>query len=69
MTLSGHRDTSMIKELERTIPIAAASGGVFIGLLTIMADLLGAIGSGNYKHLIIYRNWYSFGCYNNIWIF
>lgn len=46
MTLKGHRDTSLVKELNRYIPTAAAFGGICIGLLTIMADFLGAIGSG-----------------------
>lgn len=46
MTLKGHRETSIVKELNRYIPTAAAFGGICIGLLTIMADFLGAIGSG-----------------------
>lgn len=46
MTLRGHRDTSLVKELNRYIPTAAAFGGMCIGLLTVMADFLGAIGSG-----------------------
>lgn len=46
MTLKGHRDTAIVKELNRYIPTAAAFGGMCIGLLTVMADFLGAIGSG-----------------------
>jgi protein transport protein SEC61 subunit alpha len=46
MTLKGHRDTSLVKELNRYIPTAAAFGGMSIGLLTVMADFMGAIGSG-----------------------
>ena len=44
----GHRDTvqSLKKELNRYIPIAAAFGGMCIGALTIVADFMGAIGSG-----------------------
>jgi hypothetical protein len=44
----GHRDTigSLKKELGRYIPTAAAFGGMAIGALTIVADFLGAIGSG-----------------------
>lgn len=44
----GHRDTvsSLKKELNRYIPTAAAFGGMCIGALTIVADFLGAIGSG-----------------------
>lgn len=36
----------MINVLNKYIPVAAALGGIFIGLLTIIADFLGAIGSG-----------------------
>lgn len=48
MFLQGHRDTvqSLKKELNRYIPIAAAFGGMCIGALTIVADFMGAIGSG-----------------------
>jgi len=46
MVMKGHRDTSLIHELNRYIPAAAAFGGVCIGALTIIADFLGAIGSG-----------------------
>lgn len=44
----GHRDNtqSLKKELNRYIPTAAAFGGMCIGALTIVADFLGAIGSG-----------------------
>ena len=47
-SLQGHRDTvsSLKKELNRYIPTAAAFGGMCIGALTIVADFLGAIGSG-----------------------
>ena len=37
---------SMRSVLENYIPTAAALGGLCIGLLSIVADLLGAIGSG-----------------------
>ena len=43
---SKDRNASIIKELNRFIPPAAAFGGLCIGALTIVADLLGAIGSG-----------------------
>jgi len=46
LVMRGHRDTSMYKELKKIIPTAAALGGLCIGLLSITADLLGAIGSG-----------------------
>jgi len=46
MSMQGHRDTSMYNVLNRYIPTAAAFGGACIGGLTILADFLGAIGSG-----------------------
>lgn len=46
MSIVGKRDSSIIKELNRYIPTAAALGGMIIGLLTIVADFMGAIGSG-----------------------
>jgi len=36
----------MIKYLNRYIPTAAAFGGMAIGLLSVIADFMGAIGSG-----------------------
>jgi len=44
--IKGHRDTATARVLGRYIPIAAALGGVCIGLLTVVADYMGAIGSG-----------------------
>lgn len=38
----------MVKYLSGYIPVAAFCGGVCIGILTIVADILGAIGSGKY---------------------
>lgn len=46
MVMAGHREGSMYKELKRVIPTAAAFGGAILGLLSVAADLLGAIGSG-----------------------
>jgi protein transport protein SEC61 subunit alpha len=46
MSIPGHRDASMEQKLNRYIPIAAAFGGASIGALTVVADFLGAIGSG-----------------------
>nr|XP_044618061.1 protein transport protein Sec61 subunit alpha isoform X5 [Equus asinus] len=46
MVMRGHRDTSMVHELNRYIPTAAAFGGLCIGALSVLADFLGAIGSG-----------------------
>jgi len=46
MVIRGFRDKSVIKVLDRYIPIAAAFGGMCIGALTVVADFMGAIGSG-----------------------
>jgi len=48
MSILGHRDTNVKEVLKRYIPIAATFGGMCIGALTIIADFLGAIGSGTY---------------------
>mmetsp|Transcript_13835 Transcript_13835/g.30121 ORF Transcript_13835/g.30121 Transcript_13835/m.30121 type:complete len:474 (-) Transcript_13835:180-1601(-) len=46
VVMKGHRDTATARVLGRYIPIAAALGGICIGLLTVVADYMGAIGSG-----------------------
>jgi len=46
MIIRGHRNSSVIYVLKRYIPIAAAFGGMCIGALTVVADFMGAIGSG-----------------------
>eukprot|EP00931_Biecheleriopsis_adriatica_P072968 TRINITY_DN47346_c0_g1_i1.p1 TRINITY_DN47346_c0_g1~~TRINITY_DN47346_c0_g1_i1.p1 ORF type:complete len:475 (-),score=111.12 TRINITY_DN47346_c0_g1_i1:68-1492(-) len=46
LMMPGHRDQDLTKVLNRYIPTAAAFGGACIGALTIVADFLGAIGSG-----------------------
>ena len=46
MVIAGHREQSMYKELKRVIPTAAAFGGAVLGLLSVCADLMGALGSG-----------------------
>jgi protein transport protein SEC61 subunit alpha len=46
--LEGIRENeeNIYEQLNRTIPAAATLGGMSIGILTIFADLMGAIGSG-----------------------
>jgi protein transport protein SEC61 subunit alpha len=46
MMVPGYRDSDIPKYLNKYIPIAASFGGACIGALTIVADFLGAIGSG-----------------------
>eukprot|EP00408_Alexandrium_pacificum_P005743 CAMPEP_0171238450 /NCGR_PEP_ID=MMETSP0790-20130122/43479_1 /TAXON_ID=2925 /ORGANISM="Alexandrium catenella, Strain OF101" /LENGTH=472 /DNA_ID=CAMNT_0011704815 /DNA_START=46 /DNA_END=1464 /DNA_ORIENTATION=+ len=46
LMMPGYRDSDLPRVLNRYIPTAAAFGGACIGALTIVADFLGAIGSG-----------------------
>jgi len=60
MLFVGYRDSSIVSVLDKYIPTAAAFGGMCIGMLTIIADFLGAIGSGTGILLavtIIYQYW------------
>lgn len=60
MVMAGHREGSMYKELKRVIPTAAAFGGAILGLLSVMADMMGALGSGTgilMAVTIIYGYW------------
>ena len=65
--LQGHRDTvqSLKKELNRYIPTAAAFGGMCIGALTIIADFMGAIGSGTGHSQLLPAPLSKHGC----WVF
>merc|ERR1712176_1567247 len=46
MMMPGFRESDLPRQLNRYIPTAAAFGGACIALLTIIADFLGAVGSG-----------------------
>lgn len=46
MVMAGHREGSMYKELKRVIPTAALFGGAVLGLLSVAADLSGALAGG-----------------------
>jgi len=46
LTQLGGSDRGLFKRLDRHINIAASLGGICVGVLTIIADFLGAIGSG-----------------------
>ena len=52
--MRGHLETSMIHELNRYIPTAAAFGGLWIGALSVLADFMGAIGYA-FKNLYFER--------------
>lgn len=45
MTLPSYRTESVYSVLNRYIPTAAMLGGITIGLLTVLGDLLNAMGS------------------------
>jgi protein transport protein SEC61 subunit alpha len=68
MVMKGHRSNSLVHELNRYIPTAAAFGGMCIGLLSVFADFAGAIGSGTGILLavtIIYQYYEMFAKENN----
>lgn len=68
LILKGHRNNSVVHELNRYIPAAAAFGGMCIGALTVFADFLGAIGSGTGILLavtIIYQYYEMFEKFNS----
>ncbi|CAI9757121.1 unnamed protein product [Fraxinus pennsylvanica] len=46
MVMPGQQESNLQKELNRYIPTAAAFDDMCIGGLTVLADLIGAIGSG-----------------------
>ena len=46
MMMQGHRESHMRKILNFYIPTAAALGGLCIGALSVLGDMMGAIGSG-----------------------
>uniref|UniRef100_A0A803NU28 Translocon Sec61/SecY plug domain-containing protein n=2 Tax=Cannabis sativa TaxID=3483 RepID=A0A803NU28_CANSA len=63
MIMPGHRESNLRKELNRYIPTAAAFDGMCIGGLTVLANLMGAIGSGTGILLAvttIYQNFETF---------
>ncbi|KAF7308209.1 Protein transport protein Sec61 alpha [Mycena chlorophos] len=41
-----HREGSMYKDFKRVVPLVATLGDAILGLLSVVADLMGAIGSG-----------------------
>jgi protein transport protein SEC61 subunit alpha len=68
LVLKGHRNNSVVHELNRYIPAAAAFGGMCIGALTVVADFMGAIGSGTGILLavtIIYQYYEMFEKFNS----
>lgn len=62
--IQGSQKSSMSKILNKYIPTAAVVGGMCIGILTIVADLLGAIGSGNFSSQLRHRT--SVGCQHHL---
>lgn len=74
MMMRGHRETSMIKELNRYIPTAAAFGGLCIGALSVTADFIGWFFTCKHFKISILRcNWKWYRnparCYNHLPVF
>jgi hypothetical protein len=69
MILPGHRTAGLKKELGRYIPIAATFGGMCVGILTVLADFMGVIGSGNFILVKKFRNRYIACCQHHLWVF
>jgi len=53
MVMRGHREKSLVHELNRYIPTAAAFGGLCIGALSVMADFMGKWSSVT---IVMYHN-------------
>lgn len=53
MVMRGHREKSMIHELNRYIPTAAAFGGLCIGALSVMADFMGKSPRSTPHHNVV----------------
>ena len=45
LTLPNYKEKSNIAKLEEVVPVAAQLGGVIIGFLTVVGDLLNVAGS------------------------
>ena len=46
LTIRGFRDSSLIQVLDRYVPPAASTGGLVLGIIVAISDLLGSVGSG-----------------------
>jgi protein transport protein SEC61 subunit alpha len=46
LSIAGYRDSSIYKELNRVIPSAATFGGATLAIISVSADIFGAIGTG-----------------------
>ncbi|CAI8007568.1 Protein transport protein Sec61 subunit alpha isoform 2 [Geodia barretti] len=61
MVMRGHREQSMVHELNRYIPTAAAFGGLCIGALSVLADFMGMVGTNTnalYCDVLICRSYW-----------
>lgn len=72
MTIIGYRQESTVKVLYKYIPLAAWTGGFAIGIITVISEILGAIGSGTGILLAVgtifgyYENWVKEGMNENV---
>lgn len=46
ISIMGHREVSVVKDLKKIIPVAASVGGALVGLIVFSSDLLGSFGNG-----------------------
>jgi preprotein translocase subunit SecY len=53
MVMRGHREQSMVHELNRYIPTAAAFGGLCIGALSVLADFMGMDRANTQMHFTV----------------
>merc|ERR1719295_84870 len=53
LVIRGHREQATHEVLQRYIPTAALLGGAIVALLTVVADLIGTIGSGGSILLVV----------------
>lgn len=46
LVIAGHREGSMVRELKKVLPTAAASGAALLAALAVVGDVLGVYGGG-----------------------
>ena len=68
MVMAGHHEALMYEELKRVDPTAAAVGGAILGLLSVIVELMGALGNGTgilmAVNIIYSCKFYSNSCLN-----
>jgi protein transport protein SEC61 subunit alpha len=54
MVMRGHREESVYKELKKLIPAAAQTGGICIGALSVVADIMGKASDDTFALFCLY---------------